>query len=555
MDEIISSSSPISSFLFLGTSPTHQQRLQFIVRSRAEWWVYAIFWQALKDNNGRLALSWGDGHFRGIKDYFLSRSAANMNGNGQAKFGLDLETKTTMANRDSSNFDHNGLVGHSDHHHQVTAESELFYMVSVSRSFGAGDDILGRTFSSGANVWLAGDHDLQYHDCERVKEAYAQGIRTLVCISTSRGVVELGSSDVIKQDWGLMQLVKSLFDSETSPIENITSSSNNNNMLLFNKQPTTSGHMDMRRDQIQIDPNSDVLSNVFDIGVSSGDQNHQQTTNHHHHHHHRLGSDHTKKEVLSIINNSTTTTGGPLSSESGHSHDFQGLFGSASSPTMDKNIYNIGSKRRGRKASSISMGKETVQMNHVEAERQRREKLNHRFYALRSAVPNVSKMDKASLLADAVTYINGLKAKIADLEEKLQSGQKQTSVKKATFHDQYHTNNHMYDAQSTSSTSVDHTPTQQRERGLEVDVKIFGSEGIIRVQCPDLNYPCARLMDVLREMEFRVHHASVSNVKDMVLQDVVVSVPSTDHHHHHLGFATTNHEEALRAAILARFQI
>nr|5GNJ_A Chain A, Transcription factor MYC2 [Arabidopsis thaliana]5GNJ_B Chain B, Transcription factor MYC2 [Arabidopsis thaliana]5GNJ_E Chain E, Transcription factor MYC2 [Arabidopsis thaliana]5GNJ_F Chain F, Transcription factor MYC2 [Arabidopsis thaliana]5GNJ_G Chain G, Transcription factor MYC2 [Arabidopsis thaliana]5GNJ_I Chain I, Transcription factor MYC2 [Arabidopsis thaliana]5GNJ_M Chain M, Transcription factor MYC2 [Arabidopsis thaliana]5GNJ_N Chain N, Transcription factor MYC2 [Arabidops len=66
------------------------------------------------------------------------------------------------------------------------------------------------------------------------------------------------------------------------------------------------------------------------------------------------------------------------------------------------------------------MGREEP-LNHVEAERQRREKLNQRFYALRAVVPNVSKMDKASLLGDAIAYINELKSKVVKTEsEKLQ---------------------------------------------------------------------------------------------------------------------------------------
>ncbi|KAM1748693.1 hypothetical protein ACFX12_009650 [Malus domestica] len=75
------------------------------------------------------------------------------------------------------------------------------------------NNILGRAFCSGGFVWLAGDHEFQLYECERVKEARMHGIQTLVCIATLSGVLELASLDVIKQDWGLVHLTKSLFRS------------------------------------------------------------------------------------------------------------------------------------------------------------------------------------------------------------------------------------------------------------------------------------------------------------------------------------------------------
>ncbi|XP_021757534.1 transcription factor bHLH14-like [Chenopodium quinoa] len=87
------------------------------------------------------------------------------------------------------------------------------------------------------------------------------------------------------------------------------------------------------------------------------------------------------------------------------------MFGARGDGNM--NITSRNSKRRTAPATAVP------QSSPVEAERKRRERLNQRFCTLRAVVPNVSKMDRASLLSDAVVYINKLKSRVSLLEDNL----------------------------------------------------------------------------------------------------------------------------------------
>ncbi|KAK8521041.1 hypothetical protein V6N13_077165 [Hibiscus sabdariffa] len=437
---------------------TLHQRLQFIVQSRPGWWVYAIFWKASRDAQGHVVLSWGDGYFQGTRDF--TGKSSNRLVQQRKRSGKEVQVFFNDVIDMDRMVDGGGDGDVTDY--------EWFYAVSMTQSFaGEGDGgILGKAFVSGSHIWLSGDHELQTLQCERVREARMRGVQTLLCVSTPLGVVELGSSEMIVEDCGTVQLTKSIFSS---------------------KQP---GH----ESQVQI---STLSIPFLDFGMVSGDQ---------------------KEPILEA--KKETNGLGRLSSDSGADSE-----SNLASAEVEFNASR--SKKRGRKPGS---GKESP-INHVEAERQRRERLNHRFYTLRSVVPNVSRMDKASLLSDAVAYIKELKSRIDKLETELLVQSQKPKLNPINAFD-------------TKST-FDHTIKQSSNiwpKTVEVDVKIVGSEAMIRVQSPDIDYPAARLMDALRELELHVHHASVSNVNDLMLQDVVVRVPT--------GIFIS--EEVLSGAILQR---
>ncbi|XP_030473711.1 transcription factor MYC2-like [Syzygium oleosum] len=468
MEEITSSAS--SSLLVplpKETSLNLQQYFHVLLQIRPDDWVYSIFWQPSTDDRGCLVLTWGDGQFRGMKDRAPNNST-------NQRVSKDLGTLTSVNFNPSSNMDTKWVQ-------KDVYDLEGFYIVSVTRSYSSKESILGRTFCSGTYIWLCGEDELGTYQCERVREARMTGLKSIVCISTpyDTGVLELGSTKRLQEDWSLVHLAKSLFTSH-----------------FLSTEITPHVHEEHQ----------------FNVVL---------------------------KEECSALDGT-----GASRSETCPS-DTYGPSGSKSDLKRLGASHNIASSNKRAAITKMERDdKEPVRspspsrLNHVEAERQRREKLKQRFYALRSVVPKVTKMDKASLLSDAVSYIKELRSRIDELEGKLKFLSQKPGPNKVASLFSHETEMTLQVSKFRSSQSLNVVKGLSK---MEVEVKVVGDEALVRVRSPNRDHPAARLMDALKELELEVHHASVSSMKGLMLQDVVIRTP--------IGWAS---EESLRDAILAR---
>ncbi|KAM0048510.1 putative transcription factor bHLH family [Helianthus debilis subsp. tardiflorus] len=148
-------------------------------------------------------------------------------------------------------------------------------------------------------------------------------------------------------------------------------------------------------------------------------------------------------------------------------------------------------------------------------ERHRRQLLNGKFAVLRSLIPNPSEDDRASIVGDAIEYINNLKR---DLEElKIAVDRKRCNRSRMKRHK---TEDHLnFDVESntghdqqayndSSSSTMKSSWLQRKSKNVEIDVRIIEDEVTIKL-VQQKGISCLLLVSkVLYELNLDVHHVA-----------------------------------------------
>ncbi|XP_019441839.1 PREDICTED: basic helix-loop-helix protein A-like isoform X1 [Lupinus angustifolius] len=153
---------------------------------------------------------------------------------------------------------------------------------------------------------------------------------------------------------------------------------------------------------------------------------------------------------------------------------------------------------------------------HVLAERRRREKLNERFIILKSLVPFVTKMDKASILGDTIEYVKLLRRRIQDLEARnLQILEKEEQRSKNTdiIEMQRACTSSSTKEQQRSGVTVMVGTNKRKVRIVErndeealtsVQVSIIESDALLELECPHREGLLLDVIQKLRELRIEV---------------------------------------------------
>ncbi|CAL4910970.1 unnamed protein product [Urochloa decumbens] len=525
-----------------------QNKLQNLVEADGQSlrWDYAIFWQLARTKSGAVVLGWGDGSCRELHDGEIG--FATSVGAGDASSVTRQRMRKRVLQRLHSAFSGADEEDYAPGIDQVT-DTEIFFLASMYFSFPRHVGGPGKVFAAGRPLWIP-NNELKVSPanyCYRGFLANAAGFKTIVLVPFKAGVLEVGSIQNVPESAEALQTIRSLFlgtyNTRTAiekHEESISAQISPGSTKIFGKelnisQPSATkgadqskvdgGSMDEQKSSggdIMLLPNLRKGLQNFTWSQARGLNSHQQkfgngilvVTSETAHRSNRSApgtgiSTFQLQKPQQVLAQSPPQPRGPMQIDFrvGSSSKFgvlvtQKAMLDGENGDIDGIFKEEREERQPRKRERKPInGREEQPLSHVEAERQRREKLNKRFCALRAIVPNISKMDKASILEDAVTHITDLKKKLEKIE-----------------------------AEREKLLEHGKVDTDEQANRAEVDIQVVHGEILVRVVSQMDNHPIKKVLQAFEEAEVKVGESKITANNGTVVHSFVIKSPGSEQH-------------------------
>ncbi|CAA7033303.1 unnamed protein product [Microthlaspi erraticum] len=470
-----------------------RRELQGLLKSAVQsvGWTYSLFWQLCPQQR---VLVWGNGYYNGaIKTRKTTQPAEVTAEEAALERSQQLrELYETLLAGDSST-EARACTALSP---EDLTEAEWFYLMCVSFSFPPPSGIPGKAYARRKYVWLSGANEVDSKIFSRAILAKSAKIQTLVCIPMLDGVVELGTTDKVKEDVEFVEHIKSFFHNH--PVSNPKPA--------LSEHSTYEVHEENEEEEEEVEEEEMTMSEEIRLGSPDDDDVSNQNLLSDFHIEPTQTLD-THMDMMNLMeeggNYSQTVSTLLMSQPTSLFSDSVSTSSYIQSSFATWTVKEHQPHKRVEKAAMSWqwMLKHIVlrvpflhdntkdkrlpreELNHVVAERRRREKLNKKFITLRSMVPFVTKMDKVSILGDTIEYVHHLRNRIHELES-----------------------NHHHEQQHSKRM-------RKGKRSEEVEVSIIESDALLEMRCEYRDGLLLDILQVLKElgMETTSVHTSVND--------------------------------------------
>ncbi|XP_028766452.1 transcription factor bHLH25-like [Neltuma alba] len=165
-------------------------------------------------------------------------------------------------------------------------------------------------------------------------------------------------------------------------------------------------------------------------------------------------------------------------------------------------------------------------LNHIMSERKRRQELTEKFIALSATIPGLKKIDKSSVLSEAINHMKKLKERVRELEEENKkisgelllsmSGLKKSSLLNSSSED------HHQDTISSETVSFDDC-FRMNEALPEVEARVLHNQVLIRIHCEKQKCVLLNILAYLRSLHFSITSTSVLTFGNSALDITIIA--------------------------------
>ncbi|KAJ9171103.1 hypothetical protein P3X46_019151 [Hevea brasiliensis] len=152
--------------------------------------------------------------------------------------------------------------------------------------------------------------------------------------------------------------------------------------------------------------------------------------------------------------------------------------------------------------------------DHILAERKRREKLSQRFIALSAIVPGLKKMDKASVLGDAIKYMKQLQERVKVLEEQ---------TKKRTVESVVLVKKSQLSADDDSSSCDENSDGGSDSALPEIEARVSDKDVLIRIHCDKQQGIVPKILDEVENLNLSIINSSVLPFGNSTLDITIIA--------------------------------